>query len=218
MTHPAETNVAPRLAPRLGRAVAIDLFERAIVCGWYGYFAYRFLMVFLATHNPATLLLVVSEGTVVAFTLFRRFGAISMRPIDWLLAIGGTVAPLCAMPSGGTALVPAMLSVLIMTAGLAFQIWAKLTLRRRFGIVAANRGVQAKGPYRIVRHPMYAGYSINQIGYLLSNASLWNASIYAIAFGFQIARILVEERYLSRDPAYGDLRARVPYRLIPGVF
>ncbi|MFO1186535.1 MAG: methyltransferase [Alphaproteobacteria bacterium] len=105
-----------------------------------------------------------------------------------------------------------------MFSGFAFQIWAKLTLRKRFGIVAANRGVQARGPYALVRHPMYAGYTITEIGFFLAHPSLWNGVVYMGAVSFQILRILAEERYLARDPAYGDLRTRVRWRLVPGVF
>jgi protein-S-isoprenylcysteine O-methyltransferase Ste14 len=204
---------------RINRALLLDMAERVIVCGWYGFFAVRFLLAFIATLDPTTLLLVISESTVVAFTLFRRpVTTISMRPIDWLIAVGGTIAPLSAHPMGGIALLPAIICGLMMLAGLGFQIWAKLTLRRRFGIVAANRGVQANGPYALVRHPMYAGYTLTEVGYLLAHPSLWNATVYALAFGFQIARILVEERYLSQDPAYLNLKRQVRYRLIPGVF
>jgi protein-S-isoprenylcysteine O-methyltransferase Ste14 len=211
--------VAALARKSINRALLLDIVERTIVCGWYGMFAYQFLMTFLHTHNPVTLLLVVSEGSVVAFTLFRRLTTtISVKPIDWLLAVGGTVAPLCAHPAGGTALLPAMLYILVMLSGLGVQIWAKLTLRRRFGIVAANRGVQASGPYRFVRHPMYLGYTLTEIGFFLSNASPWNAIIYTMAFAFQVARLLVEERYLSQDPAYRAFKTVVRFRLIPGVF
>src|SRR3712207_5654835 len=109
-------------------------------------------------------------------------------------------------------------SVPLMLAGFMLQIAAKMTLRRSFGVVAANRGVKVGGPYRVIRHPMYAGYLLTQIGFLLTNPSVWNASIYAIALGFQISRILAEERVLSRDASYRAFTAAVPYRLAPGIF
>lgn len=220
MSEPVKLRRAPMFSFRnVNRALVLDMVERIIVCGWYGFFATRFLIVFIATLDPTTLLLVISESTVVAFTLFRRpVTTISMKPMDWLLAMGGTIAPLSAMPTGGAPLVSMVLCGLMMIAGLAFQIWAKLTLRRRFGIVAANRGVQAKGPYALVRHPMYAGYTLTEIGFVLAHPSLWNAVVYAAAFAFQVSRLLVEERYLSKDPAYLELKKTVRYRLIPGVF
>jgi protein-S-isoprenylcysteine O-methyltransferase Ste14 len=210
---------APLWAGLSNRALALDLIERLIVCAWYGTFAVRFLHTFIATLDPTMLLLVLSEGTVVAFTLFRRPATtISLKPVDWLLAMGGTVLPLCAQPESGAALVPMIVCILIMIMGFGFQIWAKFTLRKRFGIVAANRGVQARGPYGLVRHPMYAGYTLTEVGFFLAHPSLWNAAIYSGALMFQVLRILAEERYLSRDPAYLDLKARVRWRLVPGVF
>ena len=105
-----------------------------------------------------------------------------------------------------------------MLAGFAAQIAAKLTLRRSFGIVAANRGIKVGGPYRIIRHPMYAGYLLTHVGFLLFNPSLWNSRIYLIGFGFQLVRILAEERVLFQDTACRVFAAQTRYRLRRGVF
>ena len=111
-----------------------------------------------------------------------------------------------------------MVCVPLMIAGFAIQMSAKFTLRRSFGVVPANRGVKVGGPYRFVRHPMYAGYLMTQVGFLLAHPTLWNASIYAATFAFQPGRILAEERLLSRDTGYREFAALVPSRLVPGIF
>jgi protein-S-isoprenylcysteine O-methyltransferase Ste14 len=98
----------------------------------------------------------------------------------------------------------------LMVVGLCLNTAAKLTLRRSFGVVAANRGVKVSGPYRLIRHPMYAGYALTQIGFLLSGPTLWNFTIYALAFSIQIARIRAEERILNNDPAYSAMSALPP--------
>src|SRR3712207_5894222 len=100
-----------------------------------------------------------SEGSVVLFVLCRRLTTdISLKPMDWLVAVLGTTMPLLAVPeshsSGLSGL--SILWAFLALGGFMLQIAAKLTLRRSFGIVAANRGVKVGGPYRIVRHPMYA--------------------------------------------------------------
>ena len=77
----------------------------------------------------------------------------------------GTIFPLLAVPVAAGALVPAGLSGAIMLIGLYVQISAKVILGRSFGLIAANRGIKVAGPHRIVRHPMYAGYTILHVGF-----------------------------------------------------
>ena len=108
--------------------------------------------------------------------------------------------------------------MVLLLSGLAVQVWAKLTLRRSFGIIPANRGVKASGPYRFVRHPMYLGYVTVHIGFLVLSPNLWNLVVYGVSFAIQIVRIRAEERLLGQDPAYAAFQTRTRYRLLPGVF
>jgi protein-S-isoprenylcysteine O-methyltransferase Ste14 len=204
---------------RAGLAIALDLAERAALAIFFSAMTWSFLRAWQETGNPVSLILIVSEGSVVAFVLIRRFATvISMRPMDWLIALLGTAAPLLVRPTGGDALASVLVCVPLMLTGFILQMAAKLTLRRSFGVVAANRGVKVGGPYRVVRHPMYAGYFLTQIGFLLTNPSVWNAAIYVISGAFQISRIVAEERVLSRDASYRAFTVAVPYRLAPGIF
>jgi len=197
----------------------LDLAERVVLAVLFSFFAWTLLRSFLEDGNILSLMLLVSEGAVVVFLLIRRStGDISVRPVDWLIALFGTALPLLAKPIEGASLVPPVICALLMLVGISLQIAAKFTLRRSFGIVAANRGVKVNGPYRFVRHPMYAGYVLTHIGFVLANPALMNVAIYLLAFCFQLGRILAEENVLSRDPAYQDFRASVPYRLVPGIF
>jgi protein-S-isoprenylcysteine O-methyltransferase Ste14 len=207
-----------RLFP-LNRALALDLVERIALVLFFGALAWRLLRSWIDTGSLVSLILLVSEASVVAFVLIRRSTTdVSMRPADWFIALLGTTAPLLVSPTGGEALASDLVCVPLILMGLGVQIAAKLTLRRSFGVVAANRGVKIGGPYRVVRHPMYAGYILTQVAFLLTYPSLWNAAVYVVAFAFQIGRILAEERVLSRDPSYQAFTAAVPYRLAPGLF
>ncbi len=105
-----------------------------------------------------------------------------------------------------------------MLAGVILSVSGKVALNRRFGMVAANRGVQVKGPFRIVRHPIYAGYAITHVGFLVANPYWWNALVYALALGLQISRIVVEEETLRLDEAYQHYAERVRFRLVPGLY
>jgi protein-S-isoprenylcysteine O-methyltransferase Ste14 len=75
------------------------------------------------------------------------------------------------------------------------------------------------GIYSVVRHPMYAGNPAVNVG-----LSLWLGSYAAVLFaaiplGLLIVRIGLEERFLRRElPGYREYVARVPYRLLPGLW
>lgn len=208
--------VEGRLDPR---AIYLDLAERIIVSLLLALLASRLLPSVMQGGSFQNLILLVSEAMVVLFILFRRPArTISLRPMDWVLGFTGTFLPLLAVAAGPEPLAPGLLVFALMTGGFLFQLWAKLVLRRSFGVVAANRGVKASGPYRIVRHPMYAGYIVTQVGFLLSGPVLWNVVLYAVLWCILVARIRAEEQTLIEDPAYQELTRQVRYRLIPFVY
>jgi protein-S-isoprenylcysteine O-methyltransferase Ste14 len=105
-----------------------------------------------------------------------------------------------------------------MFAGMITQISAKTVLWRSYGLIPANRGVKTGGPYRFVRHPMYAGYSLIHIGFLLGFPSLQNFLLYLTTFLIEVARLMREELILNNDRIYRDYAARVRFRLFPGIF
>lgn len=98
------------------------------------------------------------------------------------------------------------------------QIYAKWSLRRSFGLLPAHRGVIVVGPYRFVRHPMYLGYLVTDIGFLAANFGVRNVVIVVAQWALQAVRIVKEEQLLSKDATYRDYMSRVCYRLIRGVF
>ena len=42
-------------------------------------------------------------------------------------------------------------------AGYVLILWSLITLGPRFGVAPADRGLTSRGPYRLLRHPMYLG-------------------------------------------------------------
>jgi protein-S-isoprenylcysteine O-methyltransferase Ste14 len=102
--------------------------------------------------------------------------------------------------------------------GLALCIASLAALGRSFGFAAADRGVKTRGPYAVVRHPVYASYLLIQSGYLLQSMSVRNVMVLALASGCNIGRALAEERLLARSPAYRAYRRKVCWRLIPGLW
>jgi protein-S-isoprenylcysteine O-methyltransferase Ste14 len=171
----------------------------------------------LPTH-PSYIVIAISELLAVALVLIRKPGAMTITPYAFAIAIFGTTAPLLIRPTGGIALAPEAVSTTITIAGLALSIAAKLFLNRSFGIVAANRGVKKGGPYALVRHPMYLGYIVSQVGFLLAVFSALNLAAYLVAWTFQILRIREEEKLLIGDDEYVDFTSTTRWRLVPGLF
>jgi protein-S-isoprenylcysteine O-methyltransferase Ste14 len=202
------------------RVIVLDLCERVLIATIYGAFAWRMLADFTGRMDVSTVLIVLSEALPLIFVLLRAPSAsLSQRPTDWAAAITATIAPLLVRPGAATSspeLEAAAYGVMLF--GLSLQVAAKAVLGRGFGIVAANRGVRQLGPYRLVRHPMYAGYTLTHIGFLLAMPSLLNTAIYGLALVLQIIRINREERVLMQDPTYVAFVKRVRYRLMPGVY
>lgn len=208
--------------PRPSRVVLIgacDAAERLIVLALYAALVLRLARP-EGERGPLTnLLLIASEGIAVMLLLARRpTRQISTRWHEWLLAFSATAAPLLVRQGAGTTLAPVSLAAALLVAGMVIQIHAKLALGRSFGCVPANRGLKIAGPYRFVRHPMYAGYLLSHVAFLLANPTLWNAGVYLVTYALQVPRIFAEERFLADDPRYRQYERAVRYRLIPGVF
>ena len=77
--------------------------------------------------------------------------------------------------------------------------------------------MKSGGLYKVVRHPMYMGYIISHVGYLLVYASLWNFAVLGLAWVLLWMRTDEEEKVLGSDPAYREYAANVRSRLLPGV-
>ncbi|HYD45365.1 MAG TPA: methyltransferase [Phenylobacterium sp.] len=200
-----------RDTPRL--RLILDGFERVVVTALFAWLAIR--IVEKLPENPVNLIFLASEAVVACMVLLRRPAQdISLRPLDWAISFAGTFLIMLAMPTAG-GWPPAGILLL---AGLAISLGAKLSLRRSFGVVAANRGVKTDGLYTAVRHPMYLGYFIGNLGMLLANPSAWNFVIVAAWTVCQLMRIAAEERILLQDDRYRAHAAKVRFRLIPFVY
>jgi protein-S-isoprenylcysteine O-methyltransferase Ste14 len=231
-----------RPGPFLGRLFAfvskdlvLDVIERAVVLILFLYFAnkmlprlaglitteiaYPELLWLAASRNLDAALLVISESLGVFLILTRRSAVtVSTRPLDWALSFIAVNAPLLATPAAASAFLPSQIATALMFAGMVIQISAKAALWRSYGLVPANRGVKTEGPYHFLRHPMYAGYTLTHIGFLLGFPSLQNLLLYLTVFLIEVARLLREELILNQDPLYRDYATRVRYRLLPGIF
>ena len=198
--------LASRMLPQLARLITTEI-------------AYPELFWLAASKNLDAALLVISESLGVFLILTRRLATtVSAHPLDWALSLIAVTAPLLAVPAAASTFVPSQIPTVLMFAGMMIQISAKAALWRSYGLIPANRGVKTRGPYRFLRHPMYAGYTLIHIGFLLGFPSLQNFLLYLTTLLIEVARLLREELILRNDPLYREYAARVRYRLLPGVF
>ncbi|MFQ5895095.1 MAG: methyltransferase family protein [Nitrospinota bacterium] len=204
---------------RWGRAADVVL---AAFWGLLAYLlAYRNLFEWAGGHNLLQLQLFTLNTLIAALFIFRRRSrATSERPLDWVATVGAILLSFSlhfppASPPGPLAI---LVSQVVQGLALVGIIAAVASLGRSFGLVPADRGLQRRGLYRLVRHPMYASEMLFYLGFLAGNPSRLNVlKVLGIAAGLTF-RARVEEELLCRTSAYEDYRRQVPHRVIPFLF
>jgi len=142
----------------------------------------------------------LSFPLVIVAGLDHRFGWSPVLP-PWLIVLG----------------------FILISLGYAFAAWALAENRFFFSTVRiqTDKGhvVCDSGPYRIVRHPGYAGNIPPLLGIVLALSSLWTLIPGAVALIITVVRTVLEDRTLQVElPGYRDYARHVRYRLIPGIY
>ena len=103
----------------------------------------------------------------------------------------------------------------------ALAVWARLTFGRRSFHAAANPtagGLVTTGPYRLIRHPIYAAVCIFGWSGILTHWSLINALLGVLLFVGAVGRMLCEEHLIMEVyPEYRDY-AQATKRMVPYIF
>ena len=103
-------------------------------------------------------------------------------------------------------------NVLYSLPGLLLALWSLIVLGFSFSIAPEDRGIVARGPYRLVRHPMYLGEILSLLGLCISAGNVWNWLALLLFARLLLVRISAEERVLADYARYRDT---VRWRLIP---
>jgi protein-S-isoprenylcysteine O-methyltransferase Ste14 len=157
--------------------------------------------------------LVLYYAMVVFFLLKRRAQRRGAPWSETIFAWVGAILPMFIVqlhPSGVL-----WLGSVVQLIALALTLYSLYSLGYSFGIAPADRGLVKSGPYRFIRHPLYASEILFFLGYLISSPTWRNTAAFAIALVVDIVRIEMEEKVLD---GYTDYKEEVRWRLIPWVY
>jgi len=161
-------------------------------------------------------------------TVRRRLGGGLMVLLAAVTMAAGMAALYWRWPEGmGRRLVAgsgelAWTAAAVTVAGCAFAVWARLTLGRNWSgqpTVKAGHELMTRGPYALVRHPIYSGLLMGIAGTVLL-ADQWGSvlgmvvAVVVLHLKIRQEEMLMMETFPEAYPAY---RARVK-ALIPGVY
>ena len=195
-----------------------DFGARASICALFVFFATQIGGEYARTGHVTGLLLLVSELLVVLLTVVRRPAVVVDRAMSTRLVAAVSMLGIYFIRPVGTPLAPDLATATVSGAGLLAIIAAKLTLGRSFGLMPANRGIVRRGIYRVVRHPIYAGYLVTHATFLIAHPTLWNCALIFTSDAALLVRAVFEERTLARDAEYADYMQQVRWRVLPGCF
>ncbi|HET9079766.1 MAG TPA: methyltransferase [Trebonia sp.] len=136
-------------------------------------------------------------------------------------AVVATFAPF-AFPLLRTAAPPGtarqLAADLLLLAGTAWSVWSLRFLGRNLSVLAQARDIVDHGPYRWIRHPLYAGEIVSGLGLAITAGSAAAAALWLTLCTLHGYRALREEQVLLRAlPGYRAYRARTA-ALLPGIF
>jgi protein-S-isoprenylcysteine O-methyltransferase Ste14 len=173
----------------------------------------------LAIHDPALLARRTHAGPIAETSsrqkLIQSLASLAFLALFVISALdhrGAWSRVPAAIAIAGDALV-------ILGLGIVFRVFRVNTFTSAVIAVEREQHVIPNGPYAHVRHPMYAGALVMLVGVPLALGSWWGLVALPPMVAVLVWRLVDEERVLATDLAgYTEYRARVRYRLMPGVW
>jgi protein-S-isoprenylcysteine O-methyltransferase Ste14 len=116
-----------------------------------------------------------------------------------------------------------LIALVLVVAGTTFSNWAMIVNRFYSSHVRIqeDRGhaVVDRGPYRILRHPGYAGDLVSWIAIPFFFSSIWIAIPCLVVILTYFVRTALEDRTLQEElPGYREYAGKVRFRLVPGIW
>jgi protein-S-isoprenylcysteine O-methyltransferase Ste14 len=143
--------------------------------------------------------------------LVLMLGGLAVAGLD--ARLGWSQVPLGLKVLGGVAVTVCM--------GLIFWVMTANTFLSSMVRIQDDRGhtTITSGPYRYVRHPMYAGMLLMFWGIPLLLGSWWGLLLGVLTMILYIVRTALEDKTLQKElPGYIEYTRQTRYRLIPGIW
>ena len=215
----------------MAKARMWDIFAASPLIVWY-LLAISGLLTLLATevghfepHDPRAWAKIITQlsslayvSMIIAVFFVRHLPLTKAQGIvPRLTAVAASNAQLVffLLPRETLSIPGEIVSAALISAGAIASVWILVRLRSAFSILPQARALITTGPYRHIRHPLYAAEGIASIGLMLQFAQPWSGSITFIGFALQILRMHYEERILRATfPEYEAYMKRT-FRLVP---
>lgn len=218
------------------RTKLYDLMAAMPLIGWYG---------FCLSHQLPALVQQIGEtelasadfhslaglagriATPVFFVVLALLLVLRHKPVarteglyPRIAAVAGTYlgVGIVLLPPRDLPVALSVVSTLLMLCGTVLSIYSALSLGRSLSMLPEARRLVIRGPYRLVRHPLYLSEAVALAGVTLQYLSPLAATVFVLQCAFQLERMKNEERVLSGTfPDYRDYM-RTTARLVPGVY
>jgi protein-S-isoprenylcysteine O-methyltransferase Ste14 len=153
-------------------------------------------------HLLLALYAVLRTAVVLAFAAFTIGRAEPHRRSRDPLAFAACAAAVLAVfamatPARGTPQLVLAAGDGVAVCGCVWQLVSVLALGRCFGLLPEARGLVQRGPYRLVRHPVYLGEITALVGLTIAAPQPRNLLLLAVLVAAQLIRARYEERALS---------------------
>jgi protein-S-isoprenylcysteine O-methyltransferase Ste14 len=116
----------------------------------------------------------------------------------------------------------ALAGAAMILAGAAGTLYCRYHLGRLWSasaVLLIDHRVVDTGPYRLVRHPLYAFSCLMSLGTALVFLTWWNALAAVLMVGLYLFKMIEEERLLAQGlPGYREYQQQVRYRIAPRIW
>ena len=102
--------------------------------------------------------------------------------------------------------------------GMVIAVPAMVSLGRSFSLTPQARSLTTGGLYRIIRHPLYLGETLNVIGLMVAVGSFTVVLAMLVVVAGQVTRATLEERLLRQTFAAYDRAFEGVAHLLPGIW